>query len=434
MLGILGQAGHQGAHWLLICLEIMKLFFKPADTSEKKQTVELDINPDEFVEHIRSRVSKKGLECHKLIYKGQTLKDDRSFKSYHIPVGATIIIQEAHYGQYLPQGPNAAKRGLEEVEDVEGPAVEPPAKKPAVEKAPAVVEHVNEADIEELGVRVASFGEKGMRRQMEDEHLICSSLRLLNPGLPEERDYAVFAIFDGHGGKAVAGFVKTYVASEIANALAQVPEESWGDKALKKAVESAFKRLDSRIATELPGCYDGSTAVVLLANKETVICANLGDSMAYLCRRTPEGETQSIPLIQRQHKCWVMKEKERILRAGGTVENGRVNGVLEVSRAFGDITLKKYGVLVTPEYMKFKIDRARDVFVILGCDGFWNAWAPQEAVEHTLEQLGEEEQRAKEEGEGTPNLRSVCKALVRHVIEEKKSQDNVSVLICQLGS
>merc|ERR1719355_127040 len=97
------------------------------------------------------------------------------------------------------------------------------------EKAPVqVVEHVNEVDIQEVGVRVASFGEKGMRRQMEDEHLIATSLRLLNPGLPEERDYAVFAIFDGHGGKAVAGFVKTYIASEVANALNQVPADQWG--------------------------------------------------------------------------------------------------------------------------------------------------------------------------------------------------------------
>merc|ERR1711981_1459398 len=141
------------------------------------------------------------------------------------------------------------------------------------------------------------------------------------------------------------------------------------------------------------------------------------------CRNAPDQEIQAIPLQMRQHKCWMMKEKERILRAGGAVENGRINGVLEVSRAFGDITLKKYGVLCTPEYMKFKIERTKDQFVLLGCDGFWNAWAPQETVEHTLEQIGDEEQRAKDENDESPNLRTVCKSLVRHVIEEKKSQD-----------
>merc|ERR1740138_2060364 len=90
--------------------------------------------------------------------------------------------------------------------------------------------------------------------------------------------------------------------------------------------------------------------------------------MAYLCRHKEE-EIQAIPLQMRQHKCWMMKEKERI------------NGVLEVSRAFGDITLKKFGVLCTPEYMKFKIDREQDHFVLLACDGFWNAWTPAEALD-----------------------------------------------------
>ena len=45
----------------------------------------------------------------------------------------------------------------------------------------------------------------GMRRQMEDETVICPSLRDMVPQLPEERDFALFGIFDGHGGKQVWG-------------------------------------------------------------------------------------------------------------------------------------------------------------------------------------------------------------------------------------
>ena len=85
--------------------------------------------------------------------------------------------------------------------------------------------------------------------------------------------------------------------------------------------------------------------------------------MAYLCRMKDaddQDDTLTIPLQQRQHKCWMMKEKDRILRSGGAVENGRINGILEVSRAFGDLTLKKFGVLCTPEYMKFQMDREKD--------------------------------------------------------------------------
>merc|ERR1711972_1303882 len=138
-------------------------------------------------------------------------------------------------------------------------------------------------------------------------------------------------------------------------------------------------------------------AVVVLVNIELVICVNLGDSMAYLCRKNEEEEMQAIPLQMRQHKCWMMKEKERILRSGGAVENGRINGVLEVSRAFGDITLKKFGVLCTPEYMKFKIDTEKDKFVLLGCDGFWNAWTAADALDFALDLVGHEESRAARE-------------------------------------
>merc|ERR1712228_710458 len=148
-----------------------------------------------------------------------------------------------------------------------------------------------------------------------------------------------------------------------------------------------------------------------MGNEEQAICANLGDSMSYLCRMPPIGDMQAIPLQMRQHKCWMMKEKERILRSGGAVENGRINGVLEVSRAFGDITLKKFGVLCTPEYMKFKINREKDNFVLLACDGFWNAWTPVEALEHTKDLIEGEDARANRDGDEM-DLRSCCRELV----------------------
>mmetsp|Transcript_12073 Transcript_12073/g.13569 ORF Transcript_12073/g.13569 Transcript_12073/m.13569 type:complete len:344 (+) Transcript_12073:3-1034(+) len=306
---------------------------------------------------------------------------------------------------------------------------------PEAKRAATVISAQNlaKAEISWVNVRCAAHGEKGMRRQMEDEHLICPSLRQQCPSLPKERDFALFAIFDGHGGKQVAGFIKTYLAVELGNAFSTEEPKDGGalnDKRLKKAIESTFQRLDSRIATELTGCYDGCTATILLVNGEGMICLNLGDSMAYLNRTGPEESIQAIPLQMRQHKCWMMKEKERILRSGGAVENGRINGVLEVSRAFGDITLKKFGVLCTPEYMKFKVDHEKDNFVLVGCDGFWNAWTAAEALEFAADLVEAEKGRAEREGDGV-DLQNCCRELVQHVIEEKKAQDNVSVVLLQ---
>lgn len=412
----------------------MKLKFRPQ--SGKKGDVELEINGDLMVEKVRQKVTEKSkCECYKIQHKGQTLRDDQSLKSYGVTEGSILMIQSEFDGQYMPYGvtPDMEKQG-EKRKAEEGPELAEPELAPEVKRLATQIAHedVHEATIGWIHAQAAVHGEKGMRRQMEDEHLICPSLKALIPELSDEHNFAVLGILDGHGGKQVANFVKTYLAAEIGTALTQEEAGPLSDKKLKKAINAAFGRLDARIATELAGCYDGCCATVLLVNETHVYCACLGDSMAYLCRK-PEGEDlQPIPLQARQHKCWMMKEKERILRAGGAVENGRINGVLEVSRAFGDITLKKFGVLCSPDFMKFEIDRTKDKCVIVGCDSFWNSWAAPEATENTLEKVEEEEMLA--ESEKRPaDLRAVCNELVTHSIEEMKSQDNVSVLILRFA-
>jgi integrin-linked kinase-associated serine/threonine phosphatase 2C len=362
-------------------------------------------------------------------YKSTILKEETTLRQNKVPEGAMIILEAEYQNQYLPMGvqPSMIKRPAEDAGVVDD--LEPEAKRRAVA---AAQQDVSELKVPWVGLRSATAGDKGMRRQMEDETLICGSLREQVSSLSQERDFAVFAVLDGHGGKQVAGFVKMYLAAELGTAMAaedpENKEKPLSDKRIKRCVEMAFQRIDARIASELAGAFDGCCANVLLINKETVFCINLGDSASYLCRLPDSGDQQAIPLQMRQHKCWMIKEKERILRSGGAVENGRINGVLEVSRAFGDISLKKFGVLSTPEYMKFKIDRTKDQFLIMGCDGFWGNWTAVEALELASETLVTEKGRAEREGNAV-DLKGVCTELVQHVIDEKKSQDNVTVLI-----
>merc|ERR1711988_1718630 len=214
---------------------------------------------------------------------------------------------------------------------------------------------------------------------MGDEFMFCDSLRASCPDLPIEKDMALMAVLDGHGGRESASFVKAYLPGELGMAIMQQEEEEGlSEKMLKRAVEAAYKRLDARIGTEVP-TSDGTCVVLALVKGDMIYVANLGDSGAFLGRQKPSGAMATIPLSE-AHKCWMIKEKERIFRSGGTVENGRVNSLLDVSRSLGDIPLKKYGVLCTPSMLKFKMDHRIDQFVLLACDGFWNAWSASEAI------------------------------------------------------
>lgn len=68
--------------------------------------------------------------------------------------------------------------------------------------------------------------------------------------------------------------------------------------------------------------------------KNEVYTANAGDSRSVLCNN---GE--AIPL-SKDHKPDDPEEKRRIIELGGFVNDNRVNGSLNLSRAFGDFEYK----------------------------------------------------------------------------------------------
>lgn len=59
--------------------------------------------------------------------------------------------------------------------------------------------------------------------------------------------------------------------------------------------------------------------------------AKVGDSRTILAQ---EGGKYKQMILD--HKPHIPKEKERILKSGGEVKNGRINGIINVSRSFGD--------------------------------------------------------------------------------------------------
>jgi protein phosphatase PTC2/3 len=121
----------------------------------------------------------------------------------------------------------------------------------------------------------------------------------------------------------------------------------------------------------------GCTANVVLITATHVYCANAGDARSVLC------ENGRAIDLSKDHKPDVPMERSRVVASGHTVENGRVDGVIAISRAIGDWEYKsvreppeRMAVSVVPEISKTPITTNSN-FIIQACDGIWDCMTSQ---------------------------------------------------------
>ena len=102
-----------------------------------------------------------------------------------------------------------------------------------------------------------------------------------------------------------------------------------------------------------------------MGNK-VVYIANLGDTRAVLSKN---GLAERMSY---DHRATDPSEVERVRSGGGIVISDRVGGSLAITRAFGDHSLKKDGVIAKP-YIKKHILRSTDKYLIVASDGVWDS-------------------------------------------------------------
>lgn len=108
--------------------------------------------------------------------------------------------------------------------------------------------------------------------------------------------------------------------------------------------------------------------------RDRIWLANAGDSRAIMCRKGRGVQ------ISRDHKSDSLDEKKRIQALHGYItENARVNGVLALSRALGDVEQQPH-VTYRPDVLEMDISDAIE-YVILACDGLWDVMSNHEVVE-----------------------------------------------------
>ena len=263
---------------------------------------------------------------------------------------------------------------------------------------------------------VGASSMQGWRSTMEDAHTVALSLPRI-PGGRLEWEGALTAVFDGHNGSRIAHVS----ASSVVGWVTSLSNQAYANQDWQAALRQAFMNGDAELFRSIPGEQSGCTANVLLLIGTTLLCANAGDSRAVMCRGGVV-----VPLSE-DHKPMNPIEKARVEKAGGFVLNGRVNGILSLSRALGDYSLKQaeiapelQAVTALPDVLAIQLV-IEDEFVIQACDGIWDCVTNAQAVALVRNELNEHGDAAL----ACERLIERCLALV----PSKFGTDNMTVII-----
>lgn len=291
--------------------------------------------------------------------------------------------------------------------------------------------------IDDKGIRFKFeyFGgsDKGKKHYLEDRRIEIHDLyEYKNIPYFKINKCSLFGILDGHGGAKVV----TYVQKNFCKIFVEEFEKYVVKNKIKveknelviniqKSIHSTFKKLDFKILEWISSTKrEGSTATIIFIHNSLVFCGNIGDSKAILGRNTiPKpnelSKIRGLPLSQ-DHNCLLLSEIQRIENNNGNILNGRVNGILEVTRSFGDPEFKSSKLVVSvPSISKFELN-TRDKFLILACDGLWSVFSINDAINFIDNKLNSKSQ---------PNVEEICRNLLSEAILVKQAKDNVSAII-----
>jgi len=192
----------------------------------------------------------------------------------------------------------------------------------------------------------------GGRLEMEDEHVLEvgseGPLRVLG------------AVFDGHGGSAVARLAARRFPALFRDALAGGPEA-----ALRAALAGVHR--------EAEGLRGGAAAATFYVDGPLVTVANAGDAHVV----TVSGDT-AVRLTE-EHRITNEAELHRVVAAGATIWGPYVclpsGDGLMVTRSLGDFEFERVGIIPEPVVSTHPL---RPGFLVAACDGLWDVMTAEE--------------------------------------------------------
>jgi protein phosphatase 1L len=200
------------------------------------------------------------------------------------------------------------------------------------------------------------------RRTMEDKY----TMNILD--LDKSGKAYYYAVYDGHGGILVVSIVNAFLHLYIEKQLRNIDLNN--ENLVKNVITNCFEKLNECMyeninKTDISGCTANLVIYFELVNKLYLI--NLGDSRSVVWDRE-----KIIYTID--HKPNNPIERQRIQEKGGFVIMDRVNGLLNISRAFGDFNIT--GLSVIPDITVINLEKNWYRF-ILATDGLWDVFPNQ---------------------------------------------------------
>ena len=169
------------------------------------------------------------------------------------------------------------------------------------------------------------------------------------------KDVIVGAVFDGHGGS----YVSTSLVKFFNCYFDFKPNVCMTLTQRARYLQKAIVDMDNRHFAK----YGSGSTIIMAINYRrlnTTFLVNVGDSRALIVLKQDarvfklnrKGEFVRYGFIHSHFVTedhTIQKDLSFIRAAGGVVEDGRVQGILNMSRAIGDGDVKKKGVVATPD-------------------------------------------------------------------------------------
>lgn len=262
---------------------------------------------------------------------------------------------------------------------------------------PSVPEQSEDRRVRTAGSAVGSMA-YGMADSLgRNEHI--STMDMVVPRFRSHDDEQLLGLFDAQplagGGSKIAKYLYDHFKNRFADELDKLrPQESPSD-ALRRSYLGLNKEL-ATVATQtldknnhaapqvqrasVPELGDddltsGSVATVLYLKEMELYISNVGDAQALLIRS--EGGHK---ILTRKHDPAEVGERARIREAGGFVSRqGKLNDVLEVSRAFGYVQMSP-SVIASPHLMNITLGDT-DEMILVASRELWEYLTPDFAVD-----------------------------------------------------